>query len=70
MCSSGGTGGARRCRRGPQEDHKGILRASIRTGCPDAEPAWPAFPGVVVLRFTDAGANERLPCALRAALIH
>ena len=54
-----------------QEDHERVLRAVILAGGPDREPTWPAFlEGGVVLRITDAEANNLLPRALRTALTH
>ena len=51
------------------EDQERVLREVIRAGWPDREPAWPAFlEGGVVLRITDAEANNWLPRALRKAL--
>ena len=43
----------------------------IRVVWPNREPTWPAFlEGGVVLRITDADANNWLPRALRNALTH
>ena len=48
-----------------------VLRSVIRAAWPDREPTWPAFlEGGVVLRITDADANNWLPPALRSALAH
>ena len=45
-----------------------VLRAIVRAGWPDQEPGWPAFlEGDMVLRVTDAEANEWLRQALFAA---
>ena len=54
-----------------QEDHKRALWAVTRAEWPDREPTWPVFPeGGLVLRITDAEANNWLPLALRTALAH
>ena len=67
-------GGNRELRQGgwaALEDHERVLRAVIRAAWHDREPTWLAFlKGGVVLRITDADANNSLPRALRNALTH
>ena len=53
------------------EDDERVLMSVIWAAWPDRGPTWPAFlEGGVVLRITDADANNWLPRALRSALTH
>ena len=54
-----------------QEDQERVLRAVIRAGSTDREPAWPAFlEGGAVLHVMDVEVNNWFHRALRTALTH